>query len=101
MIAAPMKVGFCGFEKGCSITPKKARFDPWCTVQNAHNRLWRLRKVGHLADHKLKILLNVLNYSPSYLVLPLNESLSALRTSVFELQVQQIESGISVANVGA
>jgi len=58
-------------------------------------------KSGHLAERKPKSLVNVSTSSLSYLVLLLNDSLSAWRTSVFELQVQQIESGISLANVGA
>jgi len=58
----------------------------------------------HLPERNHRILMNVPTSSPSYLVLPLKDSLSAWRTSMFELQVklqvQQIESGISLANAG-
>jgi len=82
---------------------RKRRVDPWCTVCKmcAPSAYGDFAKSGHLLECKQKILVNVSTSSPSYLVLPLNDTLSAWRSSVFELLVQQIESGISLANVDA
>jgi len=82
---------FAANEKGASIRGVRcAKCAP-----SAHGDF---AKCAHLPERKHKILVNVSTSSPSYLVLPF---LSAWRTSVFELQNQQIESGISLANVGA
>jgi len=75
-------------------------FDPRC-AKSAPSAYGDFAKSGYLPERKHKILVKVSNSSPSYLVLPLNDCLIAWRTSVFELQVQQIESGISLADIGA